>query len=74
MQQLTIKFEGYADEQILSTQRTAKQCKVDAVARIESFILSWIGKRAESLKLLAAATGMVAFGYTLVFISAVIGG
>ena len=74
MQQLTIQFEGYADEQHLSTQSTAKQCKVDAVARIESFVHSWIGKKAESLKTIAAATGMVAFGFSMMFLAAMIGG
>jgi hypothetical protein len=74
MQQLTIQFEGYADEQHLSTQGTAKQCQEDAATRVESLILSWIGSKAESLKTLAAATGMVAFGFTMMFLAAIIGG
>ena len=61
MQQLTIQFEGYADEQHLSTQGTAKQCQEDAATRVESLILSWIGSKAESLK-------------TMMFLAAMIGG
>lgn len=75
MQQLTLQFEGYADEtRQPQTQGTAKQCQVDAATRVESLILSWIGSKAESLKTLAAATGMVAFGFTMMFLAAMIGG
>lgn len=74
MQQLMIPFEEFGWNSQPVNASTAKQCKEDSVSNVESQVLTWISSKADHIKNLAAATVMVAFGFSLMFFAALIGG
>lgn len=83
MQQLTLQFEGYADEtRQPQTQGTAKQCKKDDFYEASQHILQGLAKSVtkpsrkilERVSLLAQAAAAVTFGFSLMFLAALIGG
>ena len=81
MQQLTLQFEGYAPIGQAKTQGTAKQCHR---VKISELSIGWAIKQANAsaaiqkvmsrVKLFSQAAAAVAFGFGLVFLSAIIGG
>ena len=87
MQQLSLQFEGYADEQYLSTQSSAKQSSLtleNSLLGNKTFphweqiipslgIFSRCQKLASSVKIMAQATAACAFAFGLMFFAALIG-
>ena len=84
MQQLTLQFEGYADEMRQpQTQGTATQCQSGIVKACELSI-GWALKQVNPsaalsqvvarVKLLAQGALFVIFGFSLMFLAALIGG
>ena len=74
MQELILQFEGYAPIGQASDVRSTTQGKELAVERLVVNMVSLVKAKADSLKTLAAAAVAVAFGFTLMFVSAIIGG
>ena len=83
MQQLTLQFEGFAPIGQPKTHSTATQCNPvsEAAAHIKRAVISSALSRnltsrgiTARLKLYAQATVAVAFGFSLMFLSAIIGG
>ena len=75
MQQLTLQFDGYADEiRQPETQATTKQCTMDIVELMTLIkSISALKKVSYFFKSLVQATLCVAFGLSLMFIAALIG-
>ena len=84
MQQLTLQFEGYADEtRQPQTQGTATQCQSGIVKACELSV-GWALKQVNPsaaltqvvarVKLLAQGALCVIFGFSLMFLAALIGG
>ena len=84
MQQLTLQFEGYADEMRQpQTQGTATQCQSGIVKACELSV-GWALKQVNPsaalsqvvarVKLLAQGALCVIFGFSLMFLAALIGG
>lgn len=74
MQQLTLSFEGYADESRQpETQGTAKECTMDIV-EVMTLSRSIATLKSYQLKSLAQAILCVAFCFSLMFVAAIIGG
>lgn len=83
MQQLTLQFEGYADEMRQpQTQGTAKQCQKYDFYEASQHIFQGLAKSVtkpsskilERVSLLAQAAASVTFGFSLMFLAALIGG
>ena len=76
MQQLTLQFDGYADESRQpETQGTAKECTMDIVEVMTlSRSIATLKKASYQLKSLAQAILCVAFCFSLMFVAAIIGG
>lgn len=74
MQQLTLQFDGYADSHLPVDVCSTKQSSCEAISGLLSQCVAFISKKAEPLKTLAAATAAVAFGFSIIFLSAIIGG
>ena len=82
MQQLTFQFDGYADQVLQpTTQGTAKQCHR---VKISELSVGWALKQVKPsaalsqvvarVKLLAQGALCVIFGFSLMFLAALIGG
>ena len=82
MQQLSLQFEGYADQVLQpKTQGTAKQCHR---VRISELSIGWALRQVNAsaaiqqvvsrVKLFSQGALCVAFGFGLMFLAAVIGG
>jgi len=83
MQQLTLQFEGYADEMRQpKAQGTATQCKKDGFYEASQHILQGLAKSVtkpsskilERVSLFSQAAAAVTFGFGLMFLAAIIGG
>ena len=83
MQQLTLQFEGYADEtRQPQTQGTATQCQKDDFYEASQHIFQGLAKSVtkpsskilERVSLLAQAAAVVSVGFGLFFMAAIIGG
>ena len=83
MQQLTLQFEGFADEMRQpQTQGTATQCQTGEFYEASQHILQGLAKSVtkpsskilERVSLLAQAAAAVTFGFGLMFLAAIIGG
>ena len=81
MQQLTLQFDGYAPIGQAKTQGTAKKCHRFKISELS---IGWAIKQANAsaaiqkvmsrVKLFSQAALCVAFGFSLMFLAALIGG
>ena len=81
MQQLTLQFEGFADSRQPETRSTAKQCHR---VKLHEISVGWALKQVNPsaalsqvvarVKLLAQGALCVIFGFSLMFLAALIGG
>lgn len=81
MQQLTLQFEGYADNRQPETRGTAKQCHR---VKLHEISVGWALRQvnasaalqqvASRVKLFSQAAAAVTFGFGLMFLAAIIGG
>ncbi len=81
MQQLTLQFEGFADSRQPETQGTAKQCHR---VKLHEISVGWALRQVNAsaalqqvvsrVKLFSQAAVVVAFGFSLLFLAAIIEG
>lgn len=81
MQQLTLQFEGFADSRQPETRSTAKQCHR---VKLHEISVGWALRQVNAsaalqqvvsrVKLFSQAAVVVAFGFSLLFLAAIIEG
>ena len=80
MQQLTLQFDGYADQQQSIGVGTTKRCSLKlsdilpGLALLQQNPSAALEKVIRNVKLFAQATLCVCFGFGMMFLAAIIGG